>query len=123
MGNHSKEHGDGLAGPGALRSDDITDDGGLDGLGAPSAWREREARGTPRVRTSHRCVGCAFMWTPTGGLIGEIGSEHGVGYRALGLRTSDSRGGSKKRKGSIDPKKRKDSLGVSEPLEAPAMYM
>ena len=32
-------------------------------------------------------------------------------------------GGSKKRKGSIDPKKRKDSLGVSEPSEAPAMYM
>ena len=98
-------------------------DGGLDGLGAPSAWREREARGTPRVRTSHRCVGCAFMWTPVGGLNGESGPEHELvtEHSDFGLRILAR--GSKKRKGSIDPKKRKDSLGVSEPSEAPAMYM
>ena len=55
-----------LDGPaGALGGDDIKNDGGLPGLGAPSAWQERVARGTPKVRTSHRCVRCVFVWTPS----------------------------------------------------------
>ena len=87
---------------GAEGGGDVRNDGELAGLGAPSAWREREARGTPKVRTSHRCVGCVYVWTPSRGLCGEVGLEHELVTEHSDFGLSDlARTHAKQRKGSI----------------------